>query len=298
MPRAAWRPGFDPGDAFGDIFGDVFGDIFGGGRRGRSQVSIAARTCATSSSSTSSRPCSATTVKVDFADARRMRASARASGSAEGAKPVTCETCRGAGQVRMQQGFFAVQQTCPRCRGRGQIDQRPLRQLPWARAACDARRRLSVKVPAGRRQRRSHPARRAKAKRGATAGRPATSTSKIRVREHAIFERDGAHLSCEVPMSFATATLGGIDRGADARRRSRRSRSRPRRSPGACSGCARRASSRCAAEPTGDLFCRVVVETPVNLTREQKELLEEFDDVAARRTRSGITRARSPGSTA
>ena len=111
--------GFDPRDAFGDIFGDVFGDIFGGGRRGRSQVFRGAD-LRYELELDLEQAVFGDTVNVDFATLGECE-DCKGSGSAKGAKPVNCETCHGQGQVRMQQGFFTVQQTCPRCQGRGQV---------------------------------------------------------------------------------------------------------------------------------------------------------------------------------
>ena len=133
---------------------------------------------------------------------------ATAPARAQGTKPVTCETCRGAGQVRMQQGFFTVQQTCPRCQGRGQVISEPVRHLPRPGPRAQARRRSRSRFPAGvdngDRIRLT-----GEGEAGRNGGPPGDLYVEIRVREHAIFERDGSHLSCEVPISFATATLGG-----------------------------------------------------------------------------------------
>ena len=203
---AAAAAGFDPRDAFGDIFGDVFGDIFGGGRRGRSQVlprrgpALRARARPRAGRVRRHR-------RASSSDAGRVRRAARAAAPAKGSKPVTCETCHGAGQVRMQQGFFTVQQTCPRCRGRGQVIERSLRHLP--RPGPRAQAEDAVGQGAGRRRhRRPHPP--VGRGRGRAQRRAAGDLYvEVRVREHAIFERDGSHLSCEVPVSFARAALGG-----------------------------------------------------------------------------------------
>ena len=148
--RVARRPGgggFDPRDAFGDIFGDVFGDIFGGGPRAAARRCSAAPTCATNSNSTSSRPCSAT---PSTSTSRRSVEceECKGTGSAKGSKPVTCETCHGQGQVRMQQGFFTVQQTCPRCQGRGQVVSDPCAKCR-GQGRVRKQKTLAVKVPPG-----------------------------------------------------------------------------------------------------------------------------------------------------
>ena len=272
--------GFDPRDAFGDVFGDVFGDIFGAGRRGRSQVYRGADLRYELELSLE-QAVFGDTANVEFATLAEC-SECSGSGSAQGTKPTTCDTCRGAGQVRMQQGFFTVQQACPRCNGRGQVVTDPC-------ASCRGQGRtrkqktLSVKVPAGvdngDRIRLS-----GEGEAGRNGGPPGDLYVEVRVREHPIFERDGAHLSCEVPVSFATATLGGsvevptlggnatIKVPAETQSgrvfRLRDKGIRPVR-----------------GGATGDLFCRVVVETPVHLTREQKDLLKKFDETMRKDTK-------------
>jgi molecular chaperone DnaJ len=266
-------PGFDPRDAFGDIFGDVFGDIFGAGRRGRSQVYRGADL--------------RYELELDleqavFGDTSNIEFTTLAecdectgSGAAKGSKPTTCDTCRGAGQVRMQQGFFTVQQTCPRCHGRGQVVSDPCAKCR-GQGRQRKQRTLSVKVPAGvdtgDRIRLS-----GEGEAGRNGGPPGDLYVEVRVREHPIFERDGSHLSCEVPVSFARAALGGsvevptLDGQATIR-------IPPETQSGRVFRLREKGIKPVRGGPTGDLFCRVVVETPVNLTREQKELLKEFEE--------------------
>jgi molecular chaperone DnaJ len=272
--------GFDPRDAFGDIFGDVFGDIFGAGRRGRSQVYRGADLRYELELSLE-QAVFGNTVNVDFATLAEC-GECSGSGSAKGAKPASCETCRGAGQVRMQQGFFTVQQACPRCNGKGQVITDPCGSCR-GQGRVRKQKTLSVKVPAGvdngDRIRLS-----GEGEAGRNGGPPGDLYVEVRVLDHPIFERDGAHLSCEVPVSFATATLGGsvevptlggnatIKVPAETQSgrvfRLRDKGIRPVR-----------------GGATGDLFCRVVVETPVHLTREQKELLRKFDETMRKDTK-------------
>jgi molecular chaperone DnaJ len=197
--------GFDPRDAFGDIFGDVFGDIFGGGRRGRSQVFRGAD-LRYELELDLEQAVFGDTVNLDFATLGECE-DCKGSGSAKGAKPVTCETCHGQGQVRMQQGFFTVQQACPRCQGRGQVVSDPCGKCR-GQGRTRKQKTLAVKVPAGvdsgDRIRLS-----GEGEAGRNGGPSGDLYVEVRVRDHAIFERDGAHLSCEVPVSFKTATLGG-----------------------------------------------------------------------------------------
>ena len=265
--------GFDPRDAFGDIFGEVFGDIFGGGRRNRSGVYRGADLRYELALDLEQAVFGAA-ANVEFTTLAEC-GECKGSGSAEGAKPATCETCRGAGQVRMQQGFFAVQQTCPRCQGRGQVITDP---CSGCRGQGRLRRQktLAVKVPAGvddgDRIRLT-----GEGEAGRNGGPAGDLYVEIRVREHKIFERDGSHLSCEVPMSFATASLGGtievptLDGNATIK-------VPPETQSGRVFRLREKGIKPVRGGPTGDLFCRVVVETPVNLSREQKELLRGLED--------------------
>ncbi|HYJ30887.1 MAG TPA: molecular chaperone DnaJ [Allosphingosinicella sp.] len=265
--------GFDPRDAFGDIFGEVFGDIFGGGRRNRSGVYRGADLRYELALDLEQAVFGAT-ANVEFTTLAEC-GECKGSGSAQGAKPATCETCRGAGQVRMQQGFFAVQQTCPRCQGRGQVITDP---CDGCRGQGRLRRQktLAVKVPAGvddgDRIRLT-----GEGEAGRNGGPAGDLYVEIRVREHKIFERDGSHLSCEVPMSFATASLGGtievptLDGNATIK-------VPPETQSGRVFRLREKGIKPVRGGPTGDLFCRVVVETPVNLSREQKELLRSLED--------------------
>jgi molecular chaperone DnaJ len=271
--RGGGGPGFDPRDAFGDIFGDVFGDIFGVGRRGRSQVYRGAD-LRYELELTLEQAVFGGNVNIDFATLAECT-ECSGTGSAKGAKPATCETCRGAGQVRMQQGFFTVQQTCPRCNGRGQVVTDPCGSCR-GQGRVRKQKTLSVKVPpgvdTGDRIRLS-----GEGEAGRNGGPPGDLYVEVRVKDHAIFERDGSHLSCEVPVSFATAALGGsievptlggnatikIPAETQSGRvfRLREKGIRPVR-----------------GGSTGDLFCRIVVETPVNLSREQKDMLRKFEE--------------------
>ena len=154
--RGAAAQGFDPRDAFGDIFGDVFGDIFGGGRRSRSQVFRGAD-LRYELELDLEQAVFGDTVNLDVPTLARVRGVQGLGLGARARSPSTCETCRGAGQVRMQQGFFTVQQTCPRCQGRGQVVSDPCGTCR-GQGRVRKQKTLSVKVPAGRRHRRPHPA--------------------------------------------------------------------------------------------------------------------------------------------
>jgi len=265
--------GFDPRDAFGDIFGDVFGDIFGVGRRGRSQVFRGAD-LRYELELDLEQAVFGDTVNVDFATLAEC-GDCSGSGSAKGSKPVTCETCRGAGQVRMQQGFFTVQQTCPRCNGRGQVISDPCGTCR-GQGRVRKQKTLSVKIPPG-----VDTGDRIRLAGEGEAGRSGGPTGdlyvEVRVRDHAIFERDGSHLSCEVPVGFATAALGGsidvptLDGNTTIKVPAETQSGRVFR-------LREKGIKPVRGGPTGDLFCRIVVETPVHLTREQKDLLKKFEE--------------------
>ena len=265
--------GFSASDAFSDIFGDVFGDIFGGGRRGGRQQAFRGADLRYDLELDLEQAVFGYSTEVEFTTLAECEP-CQGSGAAPGSKPVTCDTCNGAGQVRMQQGFFAVQQTCPRCKGRGQIVSQPCDSC-LGQGRLRKKKNLSVKVPEGvdngDRIRLS-----GEGEAGRNGGPAGDLYVEIRVREHAIFERDGAHLSCEVPVSFATASLGGtvevptlggnVDLKVPGETQSGRVFRLREKGVKPVRGGA-----------TGDLFCRVVVETPVNLTEEQKELLRAFE---------------------
>jgi len=196
------------------------------------------------------------------------------SGAKKGTEPTQCSTCGGAGQVRMQQGFFSIQQTCPACKGAGTTIADPCNDC-HGRGRVRKTRTLAVKVPAGvddgDRIRLS-----GEGEAGRNGGPPGDLYVEIRVNPHKLFERDGANLSCEVPVSIAAATLGGevelptLDGNVALKIPS-----------GTQSGKVFRLRGkgvRTVRDPrVGDLFAQVAVETPVHLTAEQRELLEKFD---------------------
>jgi molecular chaperone DnaJ len=271
---AASGGGFGGAEAFGDIFGDVFGDIFGGARRGgRSQVYRGADL--------------RYDIELDLAEAvfgRSMEIdltklveceTCHGSGAAKGSNPVQCETCAGSGQVRVSQGFFTLQQTCPQCRGSGRVVRNP----------CDAclgqgrvrkHKKLAVKIPpgvdTGDRVRLA-----GEGEAGRNGGPPGDLYVEVHVREHSIFEREGPHLSCEVPVAFVTAALGGsvevptLEGEVSLKVPAETQSGRVFRLRGKGIKPARGGDQ-------GDLFCRVVVETPVKLSAAQRELLQQFDE--------------------
>ncbi|MEL7448358.1 MAG: molecular chaperone DnaJ [Pseudomonadota bacterium] len=261
------------GDPFGDIFGDVFGDIFGGGRRGRSQVfrgadlryqlDLELERAVRGDSVTIDIP---TLVECEVCDG---------SGSKPGSQPKVCDTCGGHGQVRMQQGFFAVQQTCPRCRGKGTIITDPCDNC-HGQGRLEKTRTLAVKVPAGvdtgDRIRLG-----GEGEAGRNGGPPGDLYVEINVLPHALFQRDGADLTCEIPISYGTAVLGGsvevptLDGEVNLKVPAETQSGKVFRLRG-------KGVRPVRGGPVGDLFCRTVVETPVKLNREQKALLRQFEE--------------------
>jgi molecular chaperone DnaJ len=276
-------------DAFADIFGDVFGDIFGGGRRGgRSQVYRGAD-LRYDLELDLEQAVFGYEAQIEFTTLGECEA-CDGTGGAPGSKPTTCGTCNGIGQVRMQQGFFSVQQTCPRCKGRGQIISEPCDKC-LGQGRVRKNKKLSVKVPegvdTGDRIRLS-----GEGEAGRNGGPPGDLYVEIRVREHPIFERDGAHLSCEVPISFVVAALGGTVE-VPTLRGNVVLKIPPETQSGRVFRLREKGIKPVRGGPVGDLFCRVVVETPVNLTEEQQELLRKFDATMRTSKRNHSPRERS-----
>ena len=266
--------GFGAGDAFGDIFGDVFGDIFGGaGRRGRSNVYRGAD-LRYELNLELDQAVFGETLNISLPTLTTC-GTCTGSGAKPGSTPTSCQTCEGTGQVRMQQGFFSVQQTCPNCRGRGTIIEDPCGDCQ-GRGRQQKTKTLAVKVPpgvdTGDRIRLS-----GEGEAGQNGGPPGDLYVDINVQPHPIFERAGADLSCSVPVSFATAVLGGtvnvptLDGEVTLKIPAETQSGKVFRLRGKGVKPVRSAG-------TGDLFCHVEVETPVKLTAEQKKLLGAFDD--------------------
>jgi len=263
--------GFDGG--FGDIFGDVFGDIFGGGGGGRRHSSVQRG--------------ADLRYNLDLTLEEAVRGVEKSikvptlvgcetcdgSGAKPGTQPKVCGTCGGAGQVRMQQGFFSVQQTCPTCRGEGKVISDPCTDC-HGRGRKEKTKTLSVKIPAGvdtgDRIRLG-----GEGEAGTNGGPAGDLYVQVNVVDHPIFERDGKHLYCEVPISFVDAALGGelevptLDGRVKLKVPAETQTGKLFRLRGKGVAPVRGGS-------TGDLLVRVVVETPVKLNSRQKDLLREF----------------------
>ena len=263
--------GFGGGN-FSDIFGDVFGDIFGGGRGGRGGPQRGSDLRYTLDISLED-AVRGTTVEIKVPSLSTCE-KCDGSGARKGSSPTTCGTCGGMGQVRMQQGFFQVQQTCPTCRGRGKTITDPCNAC-HGQGRVEKTRKLSVKVPpgvdTGDRIRLS-----GEGEAGPEGGPPGDLFVQMSVRQHNIFERDGKNLYCEVPITFVTAALGGelevptLDGRVKLKIPAETQTGKLFRLRGKGVKPVRGGS-------VGDLLCRAVVETPVNLNKEQKTLLQQFE---------------------
>ncbi|WP_075187681.1 molecular chaperone DnaJ [Teredinibacter haidensis] len=260
---------------FSDIFGDVFGDIFGGagGRGGRGGPSRGADLRYTLDLSLED-AVRGTTVKIKVPTLVSCKICS-GNGCKPGSSPTTCNTCGGHGQVRMQQGFFSVQQTCPTCRGKGQSISDPCTSC-HGRGRVEETKTLSVKVPpgvdTGDRIRLG-----GEGEAGADGGPSGDLYVQVSVKDHEFFQRDGKNLYSEVPISIFDACLGGeievptLDGRVKLKVPAETQTGKLFRLRGKGVTPVRGGSA-------GDLLCRVILETPVNMTSRQKELLQELKE--------------------
>lgn len=262
------------GGSFSDIFGDVFGDIFGGGGgrgRGGPQRGSDLRYTLDISLEDAVR---GTTVEIKIPSLASCD-ECDGSGARKGSAPVSCSTCGGMGQVRMQQGFFQVQQTCPTCRGRGKMIADPCPKCR-GQGRVEKTKTLSVKVPpgvdTGDRIRLS-----GEGEAGPDGGPAGDLFVQMSVRQHPIFERDGKNLYCEVPITFVAAALGGELEVPTLDGRVKL-KIPPETQTGKLFRLRGKGVKPVRGGAVGDLLCRAVVETPVNLNKKQKELLKEFQE--------------------
>ena len=256
-----------------DAFGDIFGDIFGGGRqrssvyRGadlRYNLEIALEDAARG-----------TETKIRIPTLEEC-ATCHGSGAKPGTQPVKCTTCDGRGQVRMQQGFFSIQQTCPKCHGSCKVVESPCATCRGA-GRLKQHKTLSVKIPAGvdegDRIRLS-----GEGEAGVNGGPAGDLYVVIHLKAHAVFQRDHNDLHCEMPISFTTAALGGdikiptLDGYAKIKIPEETQSGKVFRLRG-------KGIKGVRSSTHGDLMCHVVVETPVNLTARQRELLNELEAI-------------------
>ncbi len=268
--------GADFSSAFSDVFEDLFGDFMGGGR-GAAQRATRGSDLRYNLRIVLEEAYSGKQKTISVQSSAACDA-CNGSGAAGGAEPSNCPTCSGMGKVRAQQGFFTVERTCPTCSGRGQIINNPCPACGGA-GRRQKERSLSVNIPAGvETGTRIRLAGEGEA--GLRGGPSGDLYIFIEVQEHPIFEREGQNLFCRIPVSFATAALSGeieaptIDGG----------RSRVKVPAGSQSGKQMRLRGKgmpaLRGGPAGDLYIELAIETPVNLTPQQKDLLREFEKLS------------------
>ncbi len=272
---------------FADAFGDIFSEIFGGGRQ-RSNVYRGADlrynleiTLEDAARGTE------TKIRIPTLEACDT---CHGSGAKAGTEPVSCPTCHGQGQVRIQQGFFSLQQTCPRCGGSGKFIREPCQTCGGA-GRVKRQKTLSVKIPAGvdegDRIRLS-----GEGEAGVNGGPPGDLYVVIRLKAHPVFQREENDLHCEMPISFTAAALGGeieiptLDGSAKIKIPPETQSGRVLRLRG-------KGIKGVRSHAHGDLLCHVVVETPVNLTVRQRELLLELEAINQEESGRHDPRARS-----
>ncbi|MFC3285602.1 molecular chaperone DnaJ, partial [Litchfieldella rifensis] len=261
---------------FSDIFGDVFGDIFGGGGAGRRNPHAPQRGSDLRYNLELDLEDAVAGTTVDIRVPRHVECGrCDGRGAEPGSSKETCPTCGGHGQVRMQQGFFAVQQTCPTCHGSGQMIKVPCHECHGEGRVRETR-TLSVKIPAGvdtgDRIRLN-----GEGEAGINGGPPGDLYVQVAIKPHPIFERDGRHLQCEVPINFVDAALGGELEVPTLNGRVKL-KIPPETQTGKVFRLKGKGVKPVRGGPPGDLLCKVVLETPVKLNEDQKELLRRFQD--------------------
>jgi molecular chaperone DnaJ len=273
--------------SFADAFGDIFGDIFGAGRQ-RSNVYRGAdlRYNLEISLEEAAR---GTETRVRIPTMEECQ-TCGGSGAKPGTQPMTCPTCGGQGQVRMTQGFFSIQQTCPKCHGSGKVVQSPCTTCNGA-GRVKHQKTLSVKIPAGvdesDRIRLS-----GEGEAGVNGGPSGDLYVVIHIRPHEVFSREGNDLHCEMPISITKTALGGeieiptLDGYAKIR-------IPPETQTGKVFRLRGKGIKGVRSNAHGDLLCHVVLETPVNLTPRQKELLQELEEINERDSGRHNPRAKS-----
>ena len=262
--------GFRSSGGFSDIFGDVFNDIFGGG--GAGGQSFRGADLRYRLDLTLEEAVAGTTAKIRIPVNVECK-TCDGTGAKPGTQPVTCTTCGGHGQVRIQQGFFTVQQACPHCHGTGKMIQDPCHDC-HGQGVVQEHKTLSVKVPAGVNT--GDRIRLAGEGEAGSRGAPAGDLYvEVAVKRHDVFTRDGNNLFSDVPISFTTACLGGelevptlqgkaILKVPEGTQTGKQFKMRGKGVKSVRTG------------EVGDLMCRVIIETPVKLSKKQKELLQEF----------------------
>ena len=290
-PQAGMGGGFGGFGAggFSDAFGGIFDEIFGGGQRGGRSNVYRGADLRYNLEITLEQAAFGTETKIRI-PTMEVCDSCKGSGAKSGTQPKTCPTCQGSGQVRLQQGFFSIQQTCPKCHGTGKFIADPCGACHGA-GRIKQHKTLAVKIPAGvdegDRIRLS-----GEGEHGINGGPSGDLYVQIHLKPHTVFQREGNDLHCEMPISFTTAALGGeieiptLDTVAKIKIPPETQSGRTFRLRG-------KGIKGVRSHTTGDLLCHVVVETPVNLTDRQKELLRELEESSSNEDGMHNPRAKS-----
>ncbi|MEK6735949.1 MAG: molecular chaperone DnaJ [Pseudomonadota bacterium] len=260
---------------FSDAFSDIFGDIFGGSRGGRSnthrgsdlrynlEISLEQAAHGTE-----------TKIRIPTMDKCET---CHGNGAKPGSSPKICPTCNGHGQVRMQQGFFSIQQTCPKCQGNGKIITSPCTNCHGA-GRVKQHKTLNVKIPSGvdegDRIRIS-----GEGEVGVNGGPSGDLYVVIQLSTHSVFRRDGDNLHCEIPISFSVAALGG-EIEVPTLEGHAKIKVPAETQTGKIFRLREKGIKGVRSHHKGDLLCHVIIETPVNLTTRQKELLQELETIS------------------
>ena len=273
-PQSGIGGGFGGAGGFSDAFGGIFDEIFGGGRGGGRSNVYRGADLRYNLEITLEQAAFGTETKIRIPTMEACEP-CKGTGAKPGTQPKTCPTCQGSGQVRIQQGFFSIQQTCPKCHGTGKFIAEPCGSCHGA-GRVKQHKTLAVKIPAGvdegDRIRLS-----GEGEHGVNGGPSGDLYVQIHLKAHPVFQREQNDLHCEMPISFTTAALGGeieiptLDGAANLRIPAETQSGKIFRLRG-------KGIKGVRSHSHGDLLCHVVVETPVNLTERQKELLRELDE--------------------
>ena len=280
-PSAGGGPGGAQGfggfaDAFGDIFEGIFGGQGGGGGRGRGGSNVYRGSDQRYNQEITLEQAARgyeTKIRIPAIESCET---CQGKGAKPGTVPKTCGTCSGSGQVRIQQGFFSIQQTCAKCHGSGKVITDPCKSCDGV-GRVKRQKTLAIKIPSGvdegDRIRLT-----GEGEAGVNGGPAGDLYVQMTIKAHAVFQREGDDLHCEMPISFATAALGGsveiptLDGAAEIKVPTETQSGRTFRLRG-------KGIKGVRSSHPGDLLCHVVIETPINLTTRQKELLREFDEI-------------------
>jgi molecular chaperone DnaJ len=277
---AGFEAGF--GTGFADIFEEMFGEFMGGGRRGsRSRGRGSDLRYNLEINLDEAFKGSKATIRVPSHVACEQ---CKGSGAVGGGEPDTCGTCRGAGRVRAQSGFFTVERTCPSCGGTGQVIRDPCRGCGGS-GRVQREKTLSVTIPAGVEDgTRIRLAGEGEA--GLRGGPPGDLYIFVTVAPHRLFRRDGSDIHCRVPLAMTVAALGGSIEVPTISGERARIAIAPGTQTGEVFRLRGKGMSILRSHARGDMFVEVFVETPVNLSDKQKKLLKEFEDAGTRDTDS------------